>query len=270
MSDCVPKRWRMSNARFDAYRVDCDRTLDAHWHSHFLLHLFTGGDGIQEINGKPYPVSRGSVIILSPTDFHRNVIKDGQSLSFCAVKISETAFYDSVGALCALNEFPIVTKLDGEDYETALFLFDRLIKEQMNTALIGSEQFLSSLVDPLIILTLRSVNTVSESAAPLKMRKALMYVHCNFRGQIKATDVAKHIGYSPNYFSAEFKRETGIEFRKYLQDLRLDFAMNLLKFSHLNVTEVCFESGFNTLPHFSKTFKKRFGMTPEQAKEKLA
>ena len=65
------------------------------------------------------------------------------------------------------------------------------------------------------------------------------------------------------------KKETGVEFQKYIQELRLDFAMNLLKLSKLSVTEACFESGFNTLPHFSQTFKKKFGMSPETIKQQL-
>ena len=76
--------------------------------------------------------------------------------------------------------------------------------------------------------------------------------------------MARHIGYSPNYFSAEFKKETGVEFQKYLRNLRLDFAMKLLKLSRLSVTEVCFECGFNTLAHFLSAFKSFVGVTPSE------
>ncbi|MBQ9785556.1 MAG: AraC family transcriptional regulator [Clostridia bacterium] len=263
----IPKRWHMENALFDAYTVDCHQTLDTHWHSHFLLHLFTDGEGVQEINGNRYPVRRGSMILLSPMDFHRNVITKGSHIRFCAVKISEEAFYHSAGEACALNAFPFVGELEDADFETAHALFELLLREQSKRTLTGHGRFCAALIDQLIILTLRAAPKASLSAAPLKMRRALIYIHCNFKMPIKATDAARHVGYSPNYFSAEFKRETGIEFRKYLQNLRLDFAMNLLRFSDLSVTQACFESGFNTLPHFSQAFKNRFGKNPEHAKE---
>ena len=267
MQSNIPKRWHIDESIYDAYTIDCLTMVDTHWHSHFLLNLFTGGDGIQEINGRKHPIKAGSVIILSPMDFHRNIIRDDDKVSVCAVKFSDKFFYDSLGELCSLDDFPIVTTLRGEDFETAKALFSLLLKEREKKSLLGSDKFASNLIEQLVILALRASGREAKNENMTKVRRALAYIHYNFRRNIKVSDVAKHIGYSPNYFSAEFKKETGVEFQKYIQELRLDFAMNLLKLSKLSVTEACFESGFNTLPHFSQTFKRKFGITPERVKE---
>ena len=267
MSSKIPKRWGMEGDSFEAYTGKCDQTVDVHWHSHFLLHLITDGSGVQEINNVSYRVQRGSVILLSPMDFHRNVVREDEQISFCAIRISAELLYQSLKDLCPLNAFPLVTTLDGKNYETAKMLFRLLLDEQDSRARFGYERFSTAIIDQLIILALRD-HAGGFSVPPTKMRNALLYAHCNFKSPIKATTVASHVGYSPNYFSAEFKRETGIEFRKYLQNLRLNFAMKLLKLSSLTVTEVCFESGFNSLPYFSQTFKKKFGVSPDQIKEK--
>ncbi|WP_374701656.1 helix-turn-helix domain-containing protein [Paenibacillus tyrfis] len=42
----------------------------------------------------------------------------------------------------------------------------------------------------------------------------------------------------------------------------MTFAKSLLAASDLPVTEVCHASGFNTLTHFERSFKKRFGCPP--------
>lgn len=267
MSGTIPKRWHIDESIYDAYTIDCLTMVETHWHSHFLLNLFTDGDGIQEINGKSYPIHKGSIIILSPMDFHRNIIEGDEKVSVCAVKFSDKLFYDSLGEICSLDDFPIVASLSDEDYKTAKTLFDLLTGEQEKRSFLGSEKFSSDLIEQLVILALRAAGRGEKNENATKVRRALAYIHYNFRRNIKVSDVAKHIGYSPNYFSAEFKKETGVEFQKYIQELRLDFAMNLLKLSKLSVTEACFESGFNTLPHFSQTFKKKFGITPEKVKE---
>ncbi len=267
MSNIIPKRWHIDESIYDAYTIECLTMVETHWHSHFLLNLFTGGEGLQEINGKEYPIHKGSIIILSPLDFHRNIIRESEVVSVCAVKFSDKLFYDSLGALCSLDNFPIVAKLSDEDYETAKLLFGLLIREKEKKSSLGSEKFSSNLIEQLVILALRASGREAGIENMTKVRRALAYIHYNFRRNIKVSDVAKHIGYSPNYFSAEFKKETGVEFQKYIQELRLDFAMNLLKLSKLSVTEACFESGFNTLPHFSQTFKKKFGISPERVKE---
>ncbi|MBQ9984837.1 MAG: helix-turn-helix transcriptional regulator [Oscillospiraceae bacterium] len=267
MQSSIPKRWHIDESIYDAYTVDCLTMVDTHWHSHFLLNLFTEGEGVQEINGESYPIHSGSIIIISPLDFHRNVIREGEKVSVCAVKFSDKLFYDSIGKLCSLEDFPIVTTLYGEDFDTAKMLFSLLLKEQEKKSSLGADKFAANLIDQLVILALRAGGCAKRQEQYSRVRRALAYIHYNFRRGIKAADVAKHIGYSPNYFSAEFKKETGVEFQKYLQELRLDFAMNLLKLSKLSVTEACFESGFNTLPHFSQSFKKKFGVTPEKIKE---
>ncbi|MBR5542710.1 MAG: helix-turn-helix transcriptional regulator [Oscillospiraceae bacterium] len=267
MSESIPKRWHIDENTYDAYTVESLKTVDTHWHSHFLINLFTEGQGIQEINGKSYPIRRGSIIIISPLDFHRNIVSDEEKVSVCAVKFSDKFFYDSLADLCSLEDFPIVTTLSDEDYETAKTLFELLLSQQEKKTLIGADKFSRSLIEQLVILALRAVGKKKSEGNVTKMRRALGYIHYNFRNGLKVEDVAKHIGYSPNYFSSEFKRETGIEFQKYLQDLRLDFAMNLLRFSKITITEACFESGFKTLSHFSQTFKKKFGTAPGKIKK---
>ncbi|MBE6911502.1 MAG: helix-turn-helix domain-containing protein [Ruminococcaceae bacterium] len=267
MPQSIPKRWHIEKSVYDAYEVECIKMVDTHWHSHFLLNLFTEGEGVQEINGKSYPIHKGSIIVISPLDFHRNIIKDGDKVSVSAVKFSDKFFYDSLGDICSLEDFPIVTALSGGDFETAKTLFSLLLKEQKKKELLGADKFSESLIEQLVILALRSVGKNEKSEEIGRMRRALAFIHYNFRRNIKASDVASHVGYSPNYFSSEFKKETGVEFQKYLQELRLDFSYRLLKLSKLSVTEACFESGFNTLSHFSQTFKKKYGITPERVKE---
>ena len=94
------------------------------------------------------------------------------------------------------------------------------------------------------------------------VRKALIYIQHHFRETLTLDDAAASCGLSSNYFSECFSKGTGVTFQAYVQDLRLQFAKSLLKTTRLPVTEICFASGFNTLPHFERAFKKRFGGTP--------
>jgi transcriptional regulator GlxA family with amidase domain len=49
-------------------------------------------------------------------------------------------------------------------------------------------------------------------------------------------------------------------------DLRLEFARSLLRASPLPVSEVCYVSGFNTLTHFEKMYKRKFGHSPRASR----
>lgn len=265
----IPKRWHIEKSVYEAYSIEGIQTVEIHWHSHFLLNLFTAGEGVQEINGKSHPIHKGSMIIISPLDFHRNIIQEEEVVSVSAVKFSDKFFYEALGDICTLEDFPIITKLSEEDFKNAEYLFSLLLKEQEKKDQLGADKFASSLIEQLVILALRSAGKENKKEESFFLRRALAFIHYNFRRNIRAAEVAAYVGYSPNYFSSEFKKETGVEFQKYLRDLRLDFAYRLLKLSNLSVTEACFESGFGTLSHFSQSFKKKYGITPEKTRGKM-
>ena len=265
----LPPRWSI-DALYDVNTLSLTKSSDSvHWHSYFLLNLVTEGNSKQLINGREYDLCRGSVILLSPMDFHKNIISENERLEICAVKFLDSVFYDSLIELCELEDFPIVTQLSDNDFEIAKQLFSILSAEHANSKRLGSSIFSLSLVRQLVILTLR--NTVSESSASkydTSLKRALIYIHAHFQDPITLSEVAAHIGYSPNYFSSVFKKQTGFAFQNYLQDLRLNFAMNILKFSNISVTEACLKSGFRTLSHFICSFKNKFGETPEHFRSK--
>lgn len=53
----------------------------------------------------------------------------------------------------------------------------------------------------------------------------------------------------------------------YLSELRLTYAVNLMRSSNLSVTDICFECGFSNLSWFYKLFEREYGMTPAKFKK---
>ena len=70
--------------------------------------------------------------------------------------------------------------------------------------------------------------------------------------------------YSEKHISRLFLSKTKKGFNKYLNDLRLDFAAKLLCEELYSVKDVAYSSGFTDPLYFSKTFKKRFGLSPSE------
>lgn len=62
----------------------------------------------------------------------------------------------------------------------------------------------------------------------------------------------------------KMKALTGQSVTHFIRNLRLEKAKLLLETSDLNVTEVCFEVGFNSPNYFSRAFQERFGMPPSE------
>jgi len=94
------------------------------------------------------------------------------------------------------------------------------------------------------------------------IRNAKLYIRKNFAQPITLEEVSAAIGFSVNYFSTLFKKETGEGFTKYLTRVRMDEARSLLRDTNQSVAEICKSVGYGDIKHFTHTFKSETGVTP--------
>ena len=263
----TPKRYNIENSIYDAELLKNITTGKPHWHSHFLLSIFKRNSGTQVLNNKEYSFKPGVATLIGPFDFHYNIIKDEESFDVYSIKFSHVLFSEKICEICNLENLPIVCELSEDDFKLAENLCDALIAERSKENLLGHEMFIQNIVEQLVILVMRnSKKHILPTNHSLNIRKALLYIHENFKNDITVEKVADICHYTPNYFSSCFKKETGITFRNYLLNLRLDFSYNLIRYGKKNCTEACFESGFNSIEHFSYAFKQKYGCSPRHCK----
>ncbi len=85
-------------------------------------------------------------------------------------------------------------------------------------------------------------------------------------GDLSLNDVAAHVRISPNHFSAVFQRETGSSFIRYLTEIRMERAVDLLTHTDMHCVDIGVSVGYRDPHYFSFLFKKRFGRTPMQVR----
>lgn len=95
----------------------------------------------------------------------------------------------------------------------------------------------------------------------------LKYLEWNYQYDITVNELATHKYFvNPSYLSRLFKTETGMTFSRYLKELRMKKAAELLQESDLKIGDVASCVGYNDVSYFIQTFKKQYSMTPEQFK----
>ena len=102
----------------------------------------------------------------------------------------------------------------------------------------------------------------SDAIRPIRMAK--QYVQEHYSQPITLESVCEVAGFSPSYFSALFKKETGEGFAKYLTRVRMEKAKELLQQTNLPVSEICAQVGYSDLKHFTQNFKKETNLNPGQ------
>lgn len=73
---------------------------------------------------------------------------------------------------------------------------------------------------------------------------------------------------NPSYLSRLFKQVTGVNLNVYIQEARLNKAMELLRESDLKVYEIARLAGYEYAPYFTKIFKKHAGMSPQEYRDR--
>jgi AraC-like DNA-binding protein len=111
-------------------------------------------------------------------------------------------------------------------------------------------------------LTARLSSIHSSAARPLDKRiaRAIDILHERLADAVVMSDIAAAVHLSPERFRHLFLQETGIRFRPYVLWLRLEVAVALYG-AGSSLTEASHAGGFADSAHFSRTFKRMFGVT---------
>jgi AraC-like DNA-binding protein len=84
----------------------------------------------------------------------------------------------------------------------------------------------------------------------------------------KLEDLGRMVGVSPNHLVELFKHETGVSPHRYLLNLRIDRAKQLLRDTDRPITQLALDLGFSSSQHFAKMFKGREKITAAAYRQK--
>lgn len=110
----------------------------------------------------------------------------------------------------------------------------------------------------------------SSSFEPPAVTRAKQFVAQNQDNAICLATVAKAVNTSTFYFCKLFKRATGLTFTDYLARVRIEKAKTLLHDRNRRVSEVAYESGFQSLTHFNRVFRKIVHQSPTNYRQSFS
>ena len=103
----------------------------------------------------------------------------------------------------------------------------------------------------------------------LLVMKAVEYIEQNYAGKMSLKDSASHLYVTPNYLSNLFKQHTGENMSSYITDYRLRKSREYLKRPEYSVTEIAELVGIGNSRYFSNIFKKKYGQTPSEYRNRI-
>ena len=109
----------------------------------------------------------------------------------------------------------------------------------------------------------------SEIDCDRRIVDACDYIRSNMNKEINLAMLARIAGLSENVFLRDFKTQTGSTPYQYLLHVRYTQAARLLQFGNCTIDEICYAIGVNDRFHFSRTFKRMYGVPPAQYRRHL-
>ena len=95
------------------------------------------------------------------------------------------------------------------------------------------------------------------------------YIQEHYQKDIGLSNVAEAFGYSTSYFSTLYNKYIGESFSKKLNQYRIEQAIERMRTTDEELSDIAKEVGFNTYKSFSRAFKEQTKLTPSQYRAML-
>ncbi|WP_040207433.1 helix-turn-helix domain-containing protein [Neobacillus jeddahensis] len=232
--------------------------LSPHQHDYYQIYYVISGEGDFIVGNESVKMGRGMFLFTRPNDVHgisTTRDRDGKPLSMLEVKyvVFDNEFEES------LNQIPIVCQ-GSEPIEEMLEL---VFKEGIDTLPwyleIATHTFIAALYYMIRFQKIEISATPQKSKVVDQIKENIQE---NYQNEISLDHLAQFVGHSKNYICKTFKENTGRTINLYLNKVRIDKAAELLVNTHLDISEISRDVGYNNIYHFIKTFKKIVGTSP--------
>lgn len=266
----------VSSIRCGEY-VEYDFDYPFHIHPEFEFTCMIEGQGRQIIGDDISQYQSGELIFIGPNLPHSWQIDYDKKKEKRPFRLINLQFReDSLGAdfFTRPEMSGIKHLLDTAKYGMVILgktrrqitsVMQSMVKEQGFGAILALLHILDLLSRSQEYRICSSLGYIPTSSSPQEMERIRVvhqYVMEHYREAIDLGDISKQLGMTKSAFCHYFKKRTGRAFVRYVHEMRIRYACRLLQESPLNITNICFESGFNNLSLFNRVFQRVMHTTP--------
>ena len=123
-----------------------------------------------------------------------------------------------------------------------------------------------------VVFTMGSLSRSDDDRKPgdlsdARLRRVIDFMSANFGEQITLEQLAQEAGVTKYHFTRLFRGKVGVSPIRYLSQIRLEAARDLLITTNLRIRDIAHACGFTAPSHFSTAFAARYGKPPDKFRE---
>ncbi len=234
--------------------------FDLHWHEHLEIHYVISGESEIRCGDSRIALAAGDTLVINSAQVHQWL--GGHYQYICVIlppsftehreAIFETHIRDEeIGVLMG----KMLTAYEGNEphkdlvYKGCAYLLLAYLHEKYTDKLIR--------------------NTQEYLSQKKGLNRVIQYLHDNFTQDVSLDQMAEMLYVSKYHFCHLFKEETGKTLKEYVNDLRINRAVDLLSSTDMSMTGIADVCGFNDSNYFSRVFRQVMGVSPSAFKRDL-
>ena len=216
------------------------------------------GEAYYTIDGKNYCVSKGDLLCI-PKYSRRSALANPNNPMACYSINFQLYDFDK-------NEinlpFPLISNIG--IIEPLIRLYQELnvvwTEKKSGYPIYSQAIFTSILYRLFCLLYYHNDQTFIDS----RIQKVINYITQHYTEKLTVDDLARQVCLNPVYLGILFKENTGLSVKKYINQIKINHAENLLLSGEFTITEIALRCGFEDIYYFSKLFKSMRGYPPSQ------
>lgn len=233
-----------------------DFSFPPHLHSSFEFVTVTEGKMLVNIDKKQYFLESGEALLIFPNQMHSLSTDEHSRHLLCIFSPKLVQAYS--------NTF-LTKRPKNHKFYPSKFYIDKLSSFVYRGNSLKAKGILYSLCDE---FDSSAEYEEHDSEKENLLLKIFQFVEANYNKACSLEALSENTSYHSVYLSRYFKRCTGLSYTDYVNRYRVNEAGYILKNSSMNILQIAYDCGFDSLRTFNRNFKSIMGVSPSEYRKR--
>ena len=252
--------------------------VSTHWHDDLELIVVKSGKMMYRVNDEEFELSEGQGVIVNARQLHSNFSPSHEECNYICILIHPLLLCSSkyieekyIKPVIGNGEFTYCKLNHGMEWQEQVMNSARVLNDTCKEELIELEILRTFYyIWEILYQNLAASDDKYTHVSQLSEIKTMMeYVQDHYKNKVSLEDIATVGGMGKTNCTKLFRRYLNKSPIEYLIEYRLQKGVELLVSSNLNITEICFETGFTSSSYFAEQFREKMGCTPKEYRRRF-